>query len=50
MGQNALYLFSEYIINSEVAMSTDHISTTANIIADTLSHVNELLKPKKHHI
>jgi len=33
MGQNALRMFAEYSINSEVAMSTDHIPTKENTIA-----------------
>ena len=50
MGQNALRLFAEYSIGSDVAMSTDHISSKANIIADTISRVNETFVPKKSHI
>ena len=50
MGQNALRMFAEYSINSEVAMSIDHIPTKENIIADTLSRVNDLFQPKKPHI
>lgn len=50
MRQNALRLFVEYSINSKVVMSTDHISSKANIIADTLSCVNELFVPKISYI
>ena len=50
MGQNALQLFAEYNIGFDVAMSMDNISSKANIIADTISRVNELFVPKKSHI
>jgi hypothetical protein len=50
MGQNALRLFANYMLLSQVSSTTDHVKGIDNVEADDISRVQELFSPKKSHI
>lgn len=50
MGQNMLRYYAEYERMSPVTSVADHIKGIDNIVADDVSRVQELFRPKKTHI